>query len=253
MTSLEPREWDSAFFGYPVASVAFGAPPAPADIRAAVDTARRAGIRLLYLFMPPVDSSLRHAVEREGAKAVGRKVDYSKSVRTPPPAAGSGNDIAGCRESTPQLEALALQSGVCSRFRVDDGFRNHEFERLYREWLDSSLRGDGGKQVFIAGDVSAPRGLITVEPGAIARIGLLAVDARQRGGGLGHRLVAEAERFCHLHHYDELRVATQAENPGACRFYGSCGFQRISETEIFHVWLTPDPSDPPPPLRKERP
>ena len=245
MTSLEPREWDSAFFGYPVASTSFGAPPAPADIRAAVDNARQAGIRLLYLFMPPIDPALRHAVEREGAQAVGRKVDYSKSVR-PPPAAEPGTDIALCREPTPQLEALALQSGVCSRFRVDDGFRNHEFERLYREWLASSLRGDGGKRVYIAGDATSPCGLITVEPGAIARIGLLAVDARQRGCGWGGRLVAEAERFCHLHHYDELRVATQAENPGACRFYESCGFLRISETEIFHAWLTPI-------LRKERP
>lgn len=237
MTPLEPREWDSAFFGYPVASASFAAPPSPADVRAAIADARRAGLRLLYLFLPPIDAALRSALEWEGAKPMGRKAEYAKILQ-PPFSAPAGNDVVPCRESTPQLESLALQSGVCSRFRLDDGFRNREFERLYGEWLASSLRGDDGKRVYVAGAPAAPRGLITVEPGLHVRIGLLAVDARQRGQGLGRRLVAEAERFGQQHRFAELRVATQAENPAACRLYESCGFRRVSETEIFHAWPT---------------
>lgn len=238
MTSVRPREWDSAFFGYPVAAVSFAAPPSPVDVRAAIAEAQSAGTRLLYLFLPPIEAALRRAIEQEGAKAMGRKVDYGKDLRLPVDVP-AGDDVVPCRESTPQLERLALQSGIYSRFRLDDGFRNREFERLYGEWLASSLRGDDGKRTYIAGDLAAPRGLITVEPGTGVRIGLLAVEVRQRGQGLGHRLVAEAERFARQYRFAELRVATQAENPAACRLYESCGFRRVSEIEIFHAWLTP--------------
>ena len=236
---LEPREWDSSFFGYAVASASWGPAPArPADIRSVLQEARRSGIRLLYLFMPPVDATLRAAIEQAGAKPAGRKVDYSKSVRMPE-SSDFGKDVALCRESSPRLEDLALQSGVSSRFRLDPGFQNREFERLYGEWLASSLRGDMGKRVYVAGTPAAPRGLMTLEPGSAARIGLLSVAADQRGKGVGRQLLAEAERFCCQTHRAELHVATQAENQGACRFYESCGFGVISETDVFHAWWMP--------------
>jgi len=235
--SIEVREWDSRFFGYPVASVSFAALPNPAsDIPSALQEARTEGIRLLYLSMPPVQAALRHAIEQAGTKSVGRKVEYSKPIHMPSPSDEKGG-IFLCHENSPALEHLALQSGSHSRFHLDDGFQNQEFERLYREWLASSLRGENGKRVYVAGDATDPQGLITLEPGQMARIGLLAVDARQRGHGLGHQLVAEAERVCHQNHFAELHVATQAENTRACHFYEICGFRKISETEFFHAWL----------------
>jgi dTDP-4-amino-4,6-dideoxy-D-galactose acyltransferase len=208
------------------------------DIESVLQEARDSGVRLLYLFMPHIDESLRHAVEQTGAKAVGCKVEYSKAVHMSLVSNPPADNIAPCCESSPSLEQLALQSGIYSRFRIDDGFRNREFERLYQEWLASSLRGDAGKRVYVAGAAADPQGLITLEPdGGVARIGLLAVDAGQRGRGLGRRLVAEAERVCCREGIAELRVATQAENQGACHFYEECGFRIISEVEIFHVWL----------------
>lgn len=237
MMAWSRRDWDSAFFGYPVAAAEFARPPAPDEIRARLDDARRQGIRLLYLFAPPLEAAPRRACEHAGLKWMGRKVEFAKPLSSP--AGPADPDLVPCREWTPALEGLALQSGEHSRFRLDAGFRNREFERLYAEWLAGSLRGDGGKRAWIAGTPSAPRGLITLEPGEALRIGLLAVDARQRGRGLGRRLVAEAERRGALQRAPELRVATQAENAGACRFYESRGFACVSQTEIFHAWLEP--------------
>lgn len=237
---LERREWDSSFFGYPVAAASWDAAPLLSDVCFVLQQARRSGIKLLYLFMAPVSSSLRAAIEQEGAKSVGRKVEYSKPI-IGPNARNLGKDISLCHESTPQLESLALQSGIHSRFRLDDGFQQQEFERLYREWLASSLRGDDDKRVYVAGGAAAPRGMITLEPsGTMARIGLFAIDAAHQGRGLGRQFVAAAEQFCIDTGRIALLVATQAENQGACRFYETCGFSKISEVDHFHAWLAPN-------------
>lgn len=235
--AIEILEWDSRFFGYPVGSVTFPSPPAwELEILPILNQARQIGLRLLYLATPPLTDNLRGTLQRAGVKPVGIKVGYSKTINGAAPVA-TEIPVSPCYESSMELEALALQSGSHSRFHVDPGFQNREFERLYGEWLVCSLRGDGGKRVFIAGTINAPRGLITVEPGQIVRIGLLVVDPRWRGQGLGRRLVAEAEHFCLQNKYFKLQVATQAENHDACRFYESCGFSMINQTEYHHAWL----------------
>ena len=232
-------EWDSRLFGYPVGSAAFGGgPDLAAEIRTALQAARHSGLKLLYLAMPPVAAPLRKTIVELGATPVGCKVEFAKPIQTPPPPAAE-NDIFWCRDTSAALEDLALQCGFYSRFRLDAGFRNHEFERLYREWLATALRGDDGRQAFVAGSLDAPRGLITLEPGITVRVGLLAVAADRKGQGLGRRLVAQAERFCRQNHAAVLRVATQTANASACRFYKACGFHQTSETEFFHAWLPP--------------
>ena len=235
--AIETREWDSRFFGYPVGAVSFLEPPdIKADILPVLHQATQAGIRLLYLVTPPVPDRLCLAMQRAGATPVGTKVEYSKNINNVIPDKKS-NFICLCSEHSPALESLALQSGFYSRFRMDAGFQNREFERLYSEWLKSSLRGENGKRVYIAGNIHEPHGLITVEPNGIVRIGLLAVGPQWRGQGLGHQLVIEAERFCHRNGHKELSLATQANNQNACRFYDYCGFQRIAEKQYFHAWL----------------
>ena len=243
MMRLESRKWDSAFFGYPVAAVEPDHEVASAaEVVAALAEARGRGIRLLYVFLPLADEALRSALLREGLRAVGRKVDYAKDVSASI-AADPDPEILPCRAVSPALERLAFQSGKYSRFRLDDGFRHQEFERLYREWLAGSLAGTDGKCVFVAGEDTHPLGMITLEPGEAVRIGLFAVDPAHHRRGIGRRLMDRAEQFCVQRRAPELRVATQAENRPACLFYESSGFAKAGETDIFHVWLPPRPAE----------
>ena len=238
------REWDSAFFGYPVAAAELDhSPVSIAEVAAARDEARRQGIRLLYVFLPPVDEALRSALRREGIQAVGRKVEYAKDVPADR-AADPDPEIIPCRVGSAALEQLAIQSGQYSRFRLDGGFRHQEFERLYREWLAGSLAGRDGKCVFGAGEETHPLGMVTLEPGDAVRIGLFAVDPAHHRRGIGRRLMDRAEQFCVQRCARELRVATQAENRPACLFYESRGFAKASETDVFHVWLPETPGEP---------
>ncbi len=249
---LEPRDWDSAFFGYPVAAAEpdHGSASA-AEVVAALKEAGGRGIRLLYVFLPPADEALHSALRREGLRDVGRKVDYAKAMpaslaTVPDP------EIIPCRAGSAALERLAFQSGKYSRFRLDDGFRRQEFERLYREWLAGSLAGQNGKCVFVAGEETHPLGMVTLEPGEAIRIGLFAVDPAHQRRGIGRRLMDRAEQFCIQRRAPELRVATQAENRQACLFYESRGFAKASETDVFHAWFPEGPAGQPQ-ERKTRP
>jgi dTDP-4-amino-4,6-dideoxy-D-galactose acyltransferase len=230
--------WDSTFFNYPVASAQLDDSATIADqLPALIADVRRNGVKLLYLCLPPTRPPQRDRLERAGARFVGGKCDFVKPLACGPPPAPSP-DILPCRTTSPRLESLALQSGEFSRFRLDAEFRQGEFERLYRIWLADSLAGHQGACVYIAGDPTGPAGFITVAPGPPARIGLFAVAAECRHQGLGRRLITRAELHARALGAPELRVATQAENREACRFYAACGFHPEGQQDIFHIWLS---------------
>lgn len=243
MTHLVSRDWDSAFFGYPVASAELAERSAAAEIGGVLAEARRRGIRLLYVFAPPGGEALRAALRRDGMRYVGQKVDFAKPIVPANVDSASDPDLVPCRTFNAALERLAIQSGEYSRFRCDEGFRNREFERLYREWLAVSLAGRDGQCVFAAGEETRPRGMITLEPGAAVRIGLFAVDSACRRQGVGRRLMVRAEQYCVQRRAAELRVATQAENRQACLFYESQGFAIAGAVDVFHAWLPEKPTE----------
>lgn len=241
--TIMPRDWDSRFFCYAVASVVFSsAEEFVADCSAALAEARHTGIRLLYVSCPPLSPDQYKTAKRLNLTPVGQRVEFSKRLPLQDgPEREVDAGISICSDTSPALEQLALQSGHHSRFRLDPRFRHQEFERLYAEWLISSLRGDDGKCVLVAGAPATPHGFITLEPGKIAHIGLLAVDAALRGAGLGRRLVAEAERFSAARGSTHLQVATQGGNQPARRLYERCGFMQIEALDQFHAWFPAEP------------
>ncbi len=67
-------------------------------------------------------------------------------------------------------------------------------------------------------------------------IGIIAVDGKQRGKGIGKSLMLSAEQWFANHGYTDMQVITQGGNEAACRLYESCGFT-IEKTEyVYHIW-----------------
>ena len=240
---IEVAKWDSEFFRYKVGRVDLPTSCAPESVErfadALVRQAHEQKFRLVYVFVgSPLESQSLSNLARRGFRDVGGKREYAREpVCISLPEDGS-SEIVICREVSPSIVNLALQSSALSRFRLDPGFAENEYERLYTEWICKAVEGVDGLCAYIIGAVDEPKGLITLDSaGGEARIGLLAVDGRSRRHGVGRKLVAHALSVSSGKGFRGLHVSTQSGNQAACALYEGCGFSLISETAIFHLWV----------------
>lgn len=143
-----------------------------------------------------------------------------------------------CKEYSEELYSLALQAGHKSRYKTDTHFAKGEFERFYKTWVQNSLNGEIADCVFVYQGKDKIKGFITLKiMDDSCNIGLFAVDSSTRGKGIGHTLMDAAMNFALRNGKQIIRVATQLDNLGACRFYEKYGFKLISTTSIFHKWI----------------
>ena len=238
LPELQLLAWDSAFLGFAVARAVVPSQGAAATA-ALVAQARGQGVRLLYLLVDPADEPAATAARAAGARLADRKVTFSQPIGPVPGQPADTGPVVPVSTFSPELEALAWQSGEYSRFRRDPAFAPGVFERLYSHWLRASLRGELARAVLAwPGPDGKPTGLLTLQAlGPQAGIGLLAVQAGQRGRGQGRALVAAALQMAQAWGCEQLRVVTQLDNLPACRFYTSVGFAIEYQENVYHLWL----------------
>ncbi len=219
-------DWDSEFFGFEIAAI-----EAPDLSRAALsellDGLRGARFRLVYW---PAAKRSEEVGRACGGNLVDRKLTFSREVGAPAPL-DSRLHSAPKGPPSPGLVALALDSGVLSRFKVDPGFPVGAYEALYTRWIEVSTTRERAWEVLVG---EGETGLLTLEGTAI---GLVAVAEAARGQGLGTALVQGALTRCAEEGHARCDVVTQEENVAACRLYEQCGFQRVSCQPYFHFWF----------------
>jgi dTDP-4-amino-4,6-dideoxy-D-galactose acyltransferase len=242
---LAPLEWDTRHFGFPVARIE-DTGDAPGALDAVLDRARATGVRLVYWNAPlgidPPDDVL--------ARYCGALVDRKQTLTRPldgsvPRAWDDALVRVWPKGPAPDaLVRLALASGERSRFRVDPRFPPPLFEELYTQWIERSTNGAIADAVLVAADPH-PLGLITVAvKDAVGHIGLLAVDERARGRGLGADLLVAAHAFMVSRGCSGASVVTQGDNEPALRLYGRAGYRTAARTDVYHFWplaRVPDP------------
>ena len=137
-----------------------------------------------------------------------------------------------------QLEKLAVQSGLFSRFARDDSFPHEKFTALYKTWIRKSVSGEMANEVLVIKKNNRIAGMITLSnKNGFGDIGLISVDEEFRGRKFGQQLVYDAQRWfiqngCHTAH-----VVTQGDNLPACHLYEKCGYQKIKIEFYYHFWL----------------
>lgn len=136
-----------------------------------------------------------------------------------------------------QIYKLAFESGKFSRFKLDDNFGQHEFEALYKTWVDNSIAKEFADAILVYKEKNSILGVITYKIiDDYAAIGLLGVCNKHQGKGIGSELLIAAENELSNKKVKELKIPTQLQNEQACGFYKKLGYNIIEKTIIKHYW-----------------
>lgn len=202
-------DWDSEFFGFPIARV-----DADADPRYAVEALKKESYTCAYLLLGPKTFQIERA-EQAGFRMADFRVEYSWTGSESKP------DEIGDIETSPALEALARGAFADSRFCVDSRFPRERVEDMFALWVKKSARILGIRD----------RAFVTIDAKVgFSQIGLIAVEHALRGQGIGKQLVQAAQATA-----PEVRVVTQGRNRTACKLYESMGFT-VRDTKLWYHW-----------------
>jgi hypothetical protein len=216
-------EWDSEFFGLPIAR----ADLPDDDAREAIAAARAEDVECLYVFAPGDRLDLVHDAVAAGARPLEIRSDLDREAEAPPGAQ------PGIRRATTddleQLDALAEDFSLASRFRLDPRFPQERIAPMYRRWIRRCF--DEGVVVVPADGAGGLVGVRMVD--GIAWVDLIYVAAAARGGGVAGRLVLAGIDAAGA---TRARTTTQATNLPVQRMLQGIGFRTATVSVVLHIW-----------------
>ena len=135
-----------------------------------------------------------------------------------------------------KLIALAIESGIYSRFNVDPKIGRNKFEELYTKWIVKSVAKEIADDVLVYKIKGKIAGFVTArQKNGRADIGIIAVDKSYRGKGIGKTLMKTAENF-YFNKLKLIQVVTQGNNLPAIKLYESCGYKQEKTEYFYHLW-----------------
>lgn len=231
---IEHLSWDSEFFGYRIGKCQISESDEN-DLKEIIKL-NTLDYRLIYFFVPPSYTNINRIISELGASLYDEKTTYiNPRFQVPDIHTDSITEINEIDDSTIHL---ALLSGEFSRFKLDTGFKNNEFEKLYREWIIQSVNHKIADEVLVYRISGINAGLITLRHFQdFSNIGLIAVNEEYRGKNIGSKLLNAAFYSSKINGNSTIEVVTQKKNRGACKFYEKNGFQIKEITNVYHLWL----------------
>jgi len=229
-------DWDTKTFGYPVYKISNF--DSSNQFKEILEQIRQKKGKLVYVFLDFEDFIRNKTISENGGILVDEKITFVKNIGEEAYVKDTKIISYLGHPLNQNLIQLAFQSGEYSRFKIDKNFKSHEFEKLYKKWMENSLKKIIAKDVLVYVEGNVELGVITVgEKYGKADIAILAVDKNFRGKSIGTKLVNSAFSLTKKWGFDKIQVVTQGKNKIACRFYESLGF-KIEKTEnIYHFWL----------------
>ncbi|AOW08119.1 GNAT family N-acetyltransferase [Flavobacterium gilvum] len=224
---IEVCEWDSLFFNKKIGEIKFD------KINQSIKDINK--FDLLYVKQ---DEDELFAIDDFEHTYTETKVIFSKKIKN------NSNLITGCVLSAfdtdiskDQIYSLAFESGKFSRFKLDNKFKQSEFEELYKTWIDNSLAKKIADDVLIYRQNNIVLGFVTYKISEnYGAIGLIATDPKIQGKGIGTMLIKAVEDKLIYLKISELKIPTQIQNEKACSFYTKLGYNIKEKIVIKHYW-----------------
>ncbi|WP_430410901.1 GNAT family N-acetyltransferase [Kordia sp.] len=226
---LYKLDWDSNFFGYEIAKCVVSNKE---NFEVPLFHKLAENFKLIYVFSEA-------PLATETLKLVDEKIVYHQEIKQQQTTKIPEIKVFDkAQHSYDQLVNLAYASGIHSRFRTDEEFKNDEFRKLYKKWIDNSISQKEKHEVLIYEKHNELLGLITynIDNQQNSTIGLLAVHSNARGLGVASKLIADAMLRISEQGIPSVEVATQLNNIPANALYKKCGFTKKYINYIYHYW-----------------
>lgn len=233
MNSFNILDWDSEFFKFKVASVIPHSLNV-VEIEEMTAQMKAENVRLAYWKTPiSIDIFPSNNTMHLADIACLYSIDLPKDRTTHP-------QITLYSESTvsKELEDIAIQCGIFSRFNLDKNFPSNSFEQLYRTWIHKSVSKEIADDILVYYEKDTLAGIVTVSSkNSVGNIGLFGIEESMRGKGIGKALLNAAISYFSDKKCTRAQVITQAKNDAACGLYEKCGFTVIEKKYCYHIWL----------------
>ena len=232
MLTIIPLDWDSNFFKQKIGKVQ--ADKLSPNLIPRIEAEKKLqGYDLVYLFVNDIGGQDIKMHEEIGERLVDKKVAYGKKL------IHSGSNQIHIEpfegKVSPKLFELAIASGHKSRFVRDPRTTVH-FPGLYRIWIENSVNKSVADEVMVSKYNSEITGFVTLKKnGNTGSIGLIAVDEKMRGMGIGKELLIAADNWYVSNNCDEATVVTQKDNQQACVLYEKAGYTINNIQFIIHL------------------
>lgn len=240
MSALPQRlEWDSAFFGLPIARLD-AHELSSEDLAAALAWCRAQRIRCLYLRSDAGDVLTLRSAAAHGCRFVDVRVTLEGELDALASSAPEASIRAARVADAPALRAIAAYNHTNTRFYADGGFARERCDELYATWIEKSL-GGWAEHVLVAEHAGRPAAYLTihVRPEARGEIGLVGVAREAQGRGLGRALLGQAFAWMRAQGLRRVSVVTQGQNIAAQRLYQAAGLRTAALEYWHHRWFEP--------------
>jgi dTDP-4-amino-4,6-dideoxy-D-galactose acyltransferase len=226
-------DWDSKFFGFNVAQIN-RENIRKKELSKILTGLKKENYRLVYLF---VSKKISYSLPNFNIKYICKKIIYQKKIL---PQCLIHKNIKKYKMPYPtdQMIYLAIESGICSRFKLDKNIDENKFNELYEKWIVNSVKKEIAAEVLIYEIDNKQAGLITFDKlYRVGKIGIIAVDRCYRRRSVGSFLLNAAEYYLHEAGYDKITIVTQNYNKAACHLYKKNGYHIDGAEHVYHIWL----------------
>ncbi|MGB0166177.1 MAG: GNAT family N-acetyltransferase [Luteibaculum sp.] len=222
-------DWDSNFFGFPIASIQLE------SIKQQIDPEKLSSQHLLYL--ESTFQATSYIIPGYSCSYQGSKMTFQAA---PKKSSLPCNAILGLEleaKNQKELLELSLTAGKYSRFNCDPNFSVNQFQALYTRWIKESLLGNLAEEIFVVRDANRIVGFATVKiEGGIASVGLIAVHQEYRKQGIARSLLDSVRDFAFHRGLSSVFITTQGENLLAQESFFKAGFTFSAQRFIQHYW-----------------
>lgn len=237
--------WDSAFFGFPIARLNRDE-LTPERVVEADAWCRANDIHCLY-FLAGLDyMETIPLAERNGFNLVNLRVDTVCPDLSPWrgqwAALTEGDGEVRLRLGRPEdvepLSRIAAGSFSTTRFVTDHRFPQEKVRQMYAAWVKSSFGGYADAMIVaeVRGEPVGYMSLHLKSGDTVSRLSLMAVDAAQRGRGLGSLIIQGTNAWLAEQGVEEVWMATQGQNRTAQRLFQRFGYLSDSIKLYYHKW-----------------